>query len=262
VPITTVNDIEINYQVQGAGDPVVLLGGLGADMFLWFRQIPELSKSFQVIAFDSRGAGESGKPDEPYSIEMFAADTVGLLDHLGIGRAHIVGASLGSLIALELALSYPDRINRLVLVASTPKRPRPRLRDFPAILLAMRRSGDPAIDIRRSFKLFTTAEWFETHGDLVQQYVDWRVAHPQPPFAYKRQQESTMIYNAEERVGQITAPALIVHGTEDRVVPLKYAQWLADHIPDATLALIRAGHAINIEQDAWFNRTVTEFLNG
>ena len=67
---------------KGAGDPVLLIGGVGADMFLWFRQIPELSKHFQVIAFDTRGAGESGKPDEPYTIEIFAADTAGLLQEL------------------------------------------------------------------------------------------------------------------------------------------------------------------------------------
>lgn len=254
-----VNDIEINFQVQGSGEPLVLLGGLGADMFLWFRQIPELSKTFRVIAYDSRGAGESSKPDKPYSIELFAADAVGLLNELGIDRASIVGASLGGLVAQELALNYQDRVKKLVLVCTAPKRPRPRLRDLPAILMTMRRSGDPATDIRRSFKLFTTPEWFESHGDLVQQYVDWRVAHPQPPFAYKRQQDATQDYNTENRVGQIKAPTLIIHGEEDRVVPLKNAQWLAEHIPGAKLSLIHAGHAVNIEQAEWFNRIVSEF---
>ena len=262
MPKVNANGIEINYQVQGSGDPVLLIGGVGADMFLWFRQIPELSKHFQVIAFDSRGAGESGKPDEPYTIELFAADTAGLLQELDIERTHIVGASLGGLIAQEFALSYPHMVDKQVLVATAPKRPSPRLRDLPAILRTMRRSGDPALDIRRSFQLFTTSEWFETHGDVVEQYVEWRVAHPQPSFAYKRQQDATKKYNAESRVGQIKAPTLIMQGTEDRLVPLKYGVWLAEHIPGAKLATIRAGHAVNIEQDEWFNRTVAEFLKG
>jgi len=213
-----------------------------------------------VIAFDSRGSGESSKPDEPYSIEMFAADTAGLLQALGVERTHILGASLGGLIAQEFALGYPHMVNKQVLVATAAKSPSPRPRDIPAILKAMQRSGDPALDIRRSFKLFTTPEWFETHEDVVEQYVAWRVAHPQPPFAYKRQQDATKTYNAEKRVGQIEAPTLIIQGTEDRLVPLKYGKWLAKHIPGAKLETIRAGHAVNIEQHEWFNRTVTEFL--
>ena len=128
MPKANANGIEINYQVQGSGEPLLLIGGLGADMFLWFRQIPELSRHFQVIAFDSRGSGESSKPDEPYSIEMFAADTAGLLQALGIERTHILGASLGGLIAQEFALAYPHMVNKQVLVATAAKNPTPRVK--------------------------------------------------------------------------------------------------------------------------------------
>lgn len=262
MPKAKANGIEINYEIHGSGDPVLLIGGLGADMFLWFRQIPELSKHFQVIAFDTRGAGESSKPEEPYSIEMFAADTAGLLQALGVPRAHVVGASLGGLIALEFLLSCPEMVNRVVLTATAPKSPTPQLKDIIPMLLTMRRSGDPAKDIRKSFELFTTSQWYNTHADIVEQYVNWRVAHPQPPAAYKRQQAAVKSYNCEARVVQIKAPTLIIHGTKDRIVPVKNGQWLSEHIPGAKLALLEAGHACNIEQDAQFNQLVTEFLKG
>ncbi|MEZ4515719.1 MAG: alpha/beta fold hydrolase [Chloroflexota bacterium] len=192
---------------------------------------------------------------------MFAADTAGLMQALGIEHAHIAGASLGGLVAQEFALTRPQMLDKMVLAATAPKRPSPRLRDLFSILKTMRRTGDPATDIRKSFELFTTPEWFAANDDVVQQYVDWRVSHPQPPYAYNRQQEATKTFNAEDRVGQIKAPTLILHGTEDRVVPVSYGKWLEQHIPGSQLALIRAGHAVNIEQYEWFNSKIVDFLN-
>src|SRR5262249_39593901 len=100
------NGIEINYERQGEGEPLVLIAGLGAGLWMWDKQVPALSGSFSTIVFDNRGAGLSDKSDINYTIRMMADDTVGLLDALSIERAHVLGASLGGFIAQEIALSY------------------------------------------------------------------------------------------------------------------------------------------------------------
>ncbi len=261
MPKVKANGIELNYQVSGAGEPLVLIGGLGADMFLWFRQVPELCEHFQVIAFDNRGAGESDKPEVPYTIPMFAADTAGLLDALGLAKAHVLGASLGGLIAQEFALTYPARLQRLVLVSTTFGGPNSLPTPKETLAAMMNRTGDPETDIRTGFRLFTHEEWCTAHPDLVEQYVQWRVAHPQPVPAYQRQAMAVPTYNAEDRVGQITAPTLIAHGEDDRVVPVENARRLAAKIPGARLMIFKGGgHAFTIEMAEAFNAAVVDFL--
>ncbi len=261
MPKVTANGIQVNYEVHGTGEPLVLIGGLGADMFLWFRQIPELCKHFQVIAFDNRGAGESDKPEDPYTIPMFAADTAGLLAALGIAKANVLGASLGGLIAQEFALAYPARLNRLILVSTSFGGPNSLPIPKETMMAMMNRTGDPETDIRTGFRLFTHDEWCQAHPDLVDQYVKWRVAHPQPVPAYQRQAMAVPSYNAEDRVSQITAPTLVAHGEDDRVVPVENARRLAAKLPHAQLMVFQGGgHAFTIEQAELFNAAVVQFL--
>ena len=118
MPHSTVNGIKIYYEEQGKGEPLILINGLAFPMDLWFAQIRELSKDFRVIALDNRGIGRSDQPDEEYSIAMMASDAVGLLQSLGIAKAHVVGLSMGGFISQEIALSYPEVVNRLILVAT------------------------------------------------------------------------------------------------------------------------------------------------
>ncbi len=261
MPKILANGINIHYEIHGTGDPVVLIGGLGADTFLWFRQTPELSKAFQVIVFDNRGAGESDKPEEPYSIKMFADDTAGLLKALGIKRANIIGASLGGLIAEEFALSYPEMVNKLVLVSASFGGPNSVPTPKETLVEMMNRTGNPETDIRNGFKLFTSAEWQQAHPELVNEYVMWRVAHPQPVPAYQRQAMATPGFNAEDRVAQIAAPTLIAHGDHDRVVPVENARMLAAKIKNSNLMIFPGGgHAFTIEMADQFNAAVEQFL--
>lgn len=261
MPKVKANGIDLNYEIHGTGRPVLLVGGLGADMFLWFRQTPELRKHFQVIAFDNRGAGESDKPEEPYTIPMFAADTAGLLQALGISRADVIGASLGGLIAQEFALSYPALLNRLILVSTSFGGPNSIPTPKETLMEMMNRTGDPETDIRTGFKLFTHAEWCAAHPDLVDQYVKWRVGHPQPVPAYQRQAAAVPAFNAESRVSQITAPTLVAHGEDDRVVPVENARLLAAKIPHSQLMIFPGGgHAFTIEMADEFNAAAIRFL--
>ena len=115
MPKVKVNDVQLYHEVHGQGEPLVLIMGLGANTSGWDMQIPALSREFQVVAFDNRGSGRSDKPPTPYSMRLFADDTAGLMDTLGIASAHVYGQSMGGLIAQELALSYPQRVRTLVL---------------------------------------------------------------------------------------------------------------------------------------------------
>jgi pimeloyl-ACP methyl ester carboxylesterase len=261
MPKVQANGITIHYEVHGSGEPLLLIGGLGADTFLWFRQVPDLSKHFRVIVFDNRGSGETDKPEEPYTIKMFADDTAGLLKAIQIPQANILGASLGGLIAQEFALDYPEMVDKLILVSTNFGGPNAIPMPQETIAESMKRTGDPETDIRNNFKLFTSAEWQQAHSEIVDEYVQWRVAHPQPIAAYQRQALSVPAFNAEERVSQIGAPTLIAHGECDRVVPVENARLLAAKIPGSKLLIFPSGgHAFTIEMPEQFNAAVEQFV--
>src|SRR5512137_672538 len=120
MPTVRVRDINMYYEVHGNGDPLLLIAGWGSDLSCWQLQIPEFSAKYRVIAFDNRGTGRTDDaPDKPYSFRTMADDAVGLLDALGIGKAHILGVSMGGCIAQEIAIEFPERTRRLILAATT-----------------------------------------------------------------------------------------------------------------------------------------------
>ena len=122
MPKARVNGISINYSVEGRGEPLFLIMGFSGSKMAWFFQRGAFRKHFQVVTFDNRGVGQSDKPPGPYSMKMFADDTVGLMDHLGIDKAHVLGASMGGMIAQHIALSHPERVRKLVLSCTVASR--------------------------------------------------------------------------------------------------------------------------------------------
>jgi pimeloyl-ACP methyl ester carboxylesterase len=119
MPIVQVDDIAMYYELHGSGEPLVLVSGLGADLTLLAGMTDRLKPHYQVVAFDNRGAGRTDKPDAPYTIGLMAQDTLGLMDALAIDRAHMLGVSMGGRIALELALTRPDRVDKLILISTS-----------------------------------------------------------------------------------------------------------------------------------------------
>ena len=118
MPIAKINGININYVVQGRGEPLVMIAGFSADQNLWKSQIPAFKKQFQAVIFDNRGVGKSDKPKGPYSPRMMSEDTIKLMDYLNIKKAHILGHSMGGLIAQEIAINYPERTMKLILAST------------------------------------------------------------------------------------------------------------------------------------------------
>ena len=120
MPYATIGDTNIYYETHGPPDapPLVLIGGWASYRWIWFRQIPTLKAKYKCIVFDNRGSGRSSKPDIPYTMEMLAGDTVGLMKALNIENAHVLGISMGGMIAQQVAISNPEKVRSLILVST------------------------------------------------------------------------------------------------------------------------------------------------
>lgn len=231
MPTVQVNDINLYYEVHGAGAPLVLIGGLGTDLSEWESLIRPLAEHRQVVAFDNRGAGRSDQPDQPYSIEQMAGDTAGLVRALGVARADVLGVSMGGRIALELALAHPEQVNRLVLV-STAARVGPR-------------------------------PWWFGLSTLLASGPLFKSKYPQPRAAFLRQLRASSSYNCAARLGEIHAPALILHGRGDRIAPYALAEELHAGIAGSRLVAFDGGHIFFFFRERRrFLETVTAFLDG
>lgn len=255
--------IELWYEESGQGAPVLFISGLGYWHWCWFRQVPFLSRSFRVITFDNRGVGESDKPDVPYSVELFARDTADLVRGLGYDRVHVVGHSMGGMIAQELALTAPDLVDGLVLVGSTPGGAARVLPD-PQALGALRPDPDLTHEqnMRQAFPTAVAPGYFDHHPDEMDEMVKVRMSKPTPLYAYHRQLAAGAGWpGTAGRLGGIQSPTLVVHGDQDLLVPPANGERLAELIPDAELCLLPGtGHLPFIEAAPMFNRVLGEFL--
>ncbi|MCD6135718.1 alpha/beta fold hydrolase [Candidatus Bipolaricaulota bacterium] len=257
-----INGIDINYEVHGEGEPLLLIQGLGHSSEFWFLQVPEFSKHFQTIIYNNRGIGKSDKPNETYSIAGDALDAVALLDHLRIERSHVLGVSRGGYIAQELAISHPERVRRLILMSTHYGGPEylEATRDLWAELFDV--TGLSLEEIyRKAAKYLTSEAFYTSNPDMIDRMVAIRMANPQPAYAFQHQFQGAAAFDASRRVSQIDAPTLVIAGTEDRVVPMWLSEKLASAIPEAGFVPIDgAGHLSFIEQPELINKLVTDFL--
>lgn len=263
MPTVRIGDINVYYEIHGEGQPLLLIAGLGADVSSWAFQVPAFSARYRVIAFDNRGVGRTDAPDRPYSLEMMADDTAGLLDHLGIERAHMVGLSMGGMIAQEFALKYPERVNALVL-ATTAAGPHPWATHVLGTMLRLAEEGasrETLTALRLSW-LFTD-RFFENH-ELVKLALDTMLANPhaQPVYANARQFAAARQHDARDRLGGITARTLVLVGRQDILLPVRLSEELAAGIPNAELVVLDGGgHAFLVEIADRFNQAVLDFLD-
>ena len=258
MPHATINGIKLHYDTIGVGDPLLLITGLGADASSWGMQLPRLAAHFRVITFDNRGAGRSETPPGPYSTAEMARDAVALLDHLGIERAHVVGWSLGSLIAQELALSHGDRVHRLALL-STFARPDATIALWLTIAQQAEARGVDAAGIA-----LWSLPWMFTPAFMTQPAA---VAASLPPTGHATdlltvqrtaaQAAAILGHDSADRLQTITAPTLVLVGAEDILSPPVYAQEVAAAIPGAQLHLLDyGGHGMMWE----YSEAVTDAL--
>jgi len=257
-----VNDIEMYYVEAGAGTPLVLIMGFGGDHLAWGFQIPAFAARYRVIAFDNRGVGQSDQPDHPYTTRLMADDTVGLMDALGIGRAHVLGVSMGGMIAQELALNHLSRVRSLQLHC-THARGDAYLRALGAAWRSIR-TGLTREDSLRAIALWLFAPaTYNERSEFVETLLQNALAnpHPQSLVGFLRQGEAVAAHDTLDRLGAIGCPTLVAVGEEDVLVPLRFSQELAKRIPGAELRTIAgAGHVYFWERPDEFNQLCLEFL--
>jgi pimeloyl-ACP methyl ester carboxylesterase len=249
--------VKIFWEERGSGAPLLLIQGLGYGRWSWDPVVPALAQRYRVLWFDNRGIGDSDKPEGPYTAELMAADALQVLDEAGIERAHVLGASLGGMIAQEVAAGSPERVDKLVLCCTTPggsaSVPMP---DVTVRLFAEAPTLAPEVALRR---FVVNALGADPPDELVEELYQRRVANPPDPAGWQSQAAAGLTFPGVD--GAIDAPTLVLTGTEDNVVDPRNADVVASRIPGARVErLDGAGHLLFWEQPDAFVRIVSEFL--
>ncbi len=259
------NGQELYYELHGQGPPLVLVMGIGYDSSLWtLAQVPALSTRFQVIMVDNRDAGRSSRAAHPYTIADMADDLAGLLDALGIPRSHLLGLSMGGMIALEFALRHPDRLDRLVLTGTGAAPARSAV--DPIQIWSWVKANDATGEIfggQQFAALFSTA--FLRDHQAVRATAELLASNPYPmsPEAYGRQADAYRHFDALDRLLGVTAPTLVIVGEQDLLTPRWVVREVAEAIAGAQVEVIRgdgSSHLVPLERPDDFNRLVLDFL--
>jgi pimeloyl-ACP methyl ester carboxylesterase len=233
--VTRPDGAEIAWYDEGSGTPVLLVMGLAYPAAAWFRQVPALAAKHRVLRVDNRGAGDTGLvPGSPYTVETMAEDCLAVLDQAGVDRAHVVGISMGGLMAQELGLEHPHRVRSLTLMATHPGIadgvwPQ-EVHDFLAARLGMSAEERGEFSIPFNYHPSTPRELIEE---------DWkaREAGTAGPEGYAAQ-GGTALWSGYERLPSMSVPTLVVHGAQDRLVVPENGERIAARIPDAKHVVI------------------------
>ena len=262
MPKININDCNIYYEIHGQGDPLVLIMGLRRNAEWWYCQLPVLAQHFQVIVFDNRGAGRSDKPVMEYSIRLFAEDTARLMDELGIKSARLLGYSMGGYIAQELALNYPDKIEKLILASTGCGGDRAVLMSPERLEKFQANAGlNPEEIIRKDMDIYFSKEFVEQHPEKVEEFIEISLRHHQPADAFFRQFDACLRHDTVNRLSRLSVPTLILTGDRDPLVPPENSYVLKELIPHAELLVFPGGHhCAMIENADQFNLTVIEFF--
>ncbi len=262
IPQARINGSMFYYEVHGQGRPLIMIMGLGRGVEGWQSQIPDLSRYYQVIVFDHRGIGRTPGRDGPVTIESMTEDVLGLLDTLHIERAHVVGKSMGGYVAQELAITHPERVDRLVLASTSPGA---YTLDTPFLMSWVARVL-PAASQRFIFQLMLPFLFRDSTFEdpaMVKLAVDIISGRNRPEAnqVLASQLVACAAHSTRGRLHRISSPTLVLVGAEDFFVPFSLAREPADSIPCARLMVLDGGgHNLNEDIPGEFNRAVVEFL--
>jgi 3-oxoadipate enol-lactonase len=253
-----VSPIEVHHVVEGnrGGPTVVLVSSLGTTHRMWDPQVPSLASGRRVVRYDTRGHGRSPVPPGPYTIDQLADDLVALLDRLDVQRAHLVGLSLGAMTAMSVAAERPDRVTSLALLCTSARLGPEQLwvdRAHSARTQGMAVLSQAAVE-----------RWFSPR---------FRAEHPDQVTAMRKMVESTPAegyaacceairhMDLRERLASITAPTLVIAGTEDPSTPPEHLRLIADSIPGSRLEVFEGvAHLANIEEPGRVTALLLEHL--
>jgi len=263
MPKVKVNDITMNYEQQGSGEPLILIPYLAADNACYAFQCADYAKHFTCISVDPRGAGETDKPDSAYTTELMADDVNALMQAIGVEQAHISGLSLGGAIGMWLAVKYPERVKSLSIHSPWSKTDTFLRTVVESWLLLLKGTGNvPEMIIKGIFPWCFTPELYVNKPDYIEALAAFvRSRPPQPVEAFIRQTEAVMAHDIESRLSEIKAPTQITFGRHDQVTSTRFANILTENIRGSELLMFEdCAHAPIYENVADFNQRTLEFL--
>ncbi|HUZ37769.1 MAG TPA: alpha/beta fold hydrolase [Streptosporangiaceae bacterium] len=262
MPVARVNDIDVNYKLEGDGpETIVLVNGLADDLETWAFQVEDfLAAGYRVLRFDNRGIGASSKPAGPYSSRMLADDAKALVDSLGVTGFHLMGVSMGGMIAQEYALAYGADL-RSATFACTYAAAGP----FCSRMFDMWAGIAPVLGVpyvMRDVTLWAfTVPFFDQRGEELAEFETAMRYMDQPIHAYLAQLAVIQQHDTTSRLSQIAVPTLVLAGGEDILIPVSLSRQLHELVPGSTWATTKGGHACLWEHPAEFNQIFLEFVS-
>jgi len=274
-----VNGIKICYDIHGDGDPIILIHGFSDRKEHWRAQVGSLSEHFRVIRMDNRGAGKSDRPDGDYTMKVYASDVAGLMDFLSIERSHIIGHSLGGMIAQNFAILYPNKVNKMILLNTFPgvKPPGEPINDFLKMYKANAIAGQKAIESdpfnafidgakssysRKFWKMMKEEPKKVFHGIWsVEDLIDEKLNYGPTAKDLSKQAYAIAMHNTYERLHEIKNEVLIISAEKDKSAPISMGEKMHELIQKSKFIIIKgAGHQSILERAPEVNQVIIDFL--
>ncbi|NHJ21247.1 MAG: alpha/beta hydrolase [Candidatus Lokiarchaeota archaeon] len=269
-----INNVRISYRAYGNGFPVILIHGYGAKKEIWKPQVIDISKRFQVIIFDLRGTGESDRPNMPYTMQILSEDVSSLMNFLKFKKAHIIGRSFGGMIAQNFTLLYPEKVEKLVLIATNygmhdtewvdiPKKGRlteiETLKHDPLKAFKEKSKWVFHIRFRKELEANPTKKFHNAFSmeDLIKEST----INPSRPQDIINQAEAMKTHYTLERLGEIKCKTLLIAASHDRQTPVSVMKEMNERIPNSELKIIQeAGHFMTLSRAPEVNKMILDFL--
>jgi pimeloyl-ACP methyl ester carboxylesterase len=257
-----INGVEMAYALKGNGAPLVMIHGAQGDQTMFADLSAAFVTSFRVLTFDQRGSGLSEKPDFDYSMAMLADDTAGLIEHVGLGAAHVIGVSMGGMIAQELALRHPRKVRSLVLGCTSAGGARAIRDDGNAFAGAYSLTPMPPEERGRLLAqaVFSKGH-LERHPEIIAAMIEARRNRPLDTAALSHRMAALETHDTYDRLPQIACPALVITGRDDALIPWQNSRLIAERIPGAQLEVLDpAGHCFWLERPEDSRAAIMQFL--
>ncbi len=271
-----INGIKLCYEIYGSDNniPIILIHGFGAKKEIWNSQVGALSKKFKVVTFDIRGSGKSDRPNKPYTMEMFADDIKGLMDYLHLKKVHLIGRSLGGMIAQHFTLNYPECVDKLVLITTNPGIPDEQGAEMvkESYIEGLKRlKEDPVKEFWQKARVLYYKEFRKQmeanpkkkfHGIWsVEDLIRESTIDPPTPQDIENRAHAIAKHNTLERLSEIKNKTLLLAASHDRLTPRSSMVEMHKRIPNSTLKIIeKAGHFMTLSRAPEINKIIIDFL--
>lgn len=250
MPVVRVGRYELNYLDEGQGTPVVFIHGLAGDLSGWTAQMNALRAGYRVVSFDNRGAGKSTQVDEPISTRDMAHDTIGLMEHLGITNAHIVGRSMGGAIAQHIALERPDLARSLVLCASFARLDALGIRVLTNMREVLEWRGSWSDHAKHSIQNFVGSAYYNQKPEQIARIESLIGGETRLQACYVRQNWACLEHDTLDRLSDITVPVLIMGGVHDPICSPTCTAWMSERLPNSRTVMFDGGSHFFLMEDA------------